>query len=98
MESSSNNDNRVFIARKTNRDFLLKELLIPILKSDFTSIVLNYSVILDAMRQDKKNIGHKLALIMLTDGYQMEKITDLEESEVIQSLEYFTNLQRNERS
>ena len=29
------------------------------------------------MRQDKKNLGKGLALVMLTDSYQMQKITNM---------------------
>jgi len=45
--------------------------------------------IMQAMRQDKKNVGNGLALVMLTDNYQMKKITDLSENSVISLLDEF---------
>ena len=41
----------------------------------------------DAMGQDKKNLGKGLALVMLKDGYEMVKITDLTKEEAKEILE-----------
>ena len=47
----------------------------------------NVSKTISAMRQDKKNLGKGLALVMLKDNYEMIKITDLQEGEAWQLLE-----------
>ena len=43
------------------------------------------------MRQDKKNLGKGLALVMLKDNYEMIKITDLHEDEAWELLENVKN-------
>ena len=46
---------------------------------------------ISAMRQDKKNLGKGLALVMLKDNYEMIKITDLQEDEAWELLENVKN-------
>ena len=51
----------------------------------------NVSKTISAMRQDKKNFGKGLALVMLKDNYEMIKITDLQEDEAWELLENVKN-------
>lgn len=67
-----------------NEKFIRNNVLNPILKVKIPNM--NSAEVIKAMRQDKKNIGKGLALIMLKDGYQMEKITDLSEEDALEVL------------
>ncbi len=57
------------------KDFIYYKVLKPILVVKIPEININKTV--EAMKQDKKNVGANLALVMLTDGYQMVKVNDL---------------------
>ncbi len=60
---------------QTLEEFIYKNVLKPILVAEIPKI--NIEKTIDAMRQDKKNLGKGLALVMLTDGYKMQKITNM---------------------
>ena len=59
--------------------YIKKNVLDPILVVEIPDIDVNRTVA--SMRQDKKNLGNGLALVMLTDNYNMQKINNLSESE-----------------
>ena len=56
-------------------EFIYKNVLKPVLIVDIPKIDTEKTT--EAMKQDKKNTGAGLALVMLTDGYKMQKITDM---------------------
>ena len=58
-----------------NEKFIRENVLEPVLKVEVPQIDIAKTI--DAMGQDKKNIGKGLALVMLKDGYEMIKITDM---------------------
>lgn len=60
---------------QTLEEFIYKNVLKPILVVEVPKI--NIEKTIDAMRQDKKNLGKGLALVMLTDSYKMQKITNM---------------------
>lgn len=60
-----------------NENFIYKNVLQPILIANIPQIDVEKTV--NAMKQDKKNVGNGLALVMLADNYKMVKITDLTE-------------------
>ncbi|MGN1125692.1 MAG: 3-dehydroquinate synthase [Candidatus Gastranaerophilaceae bacterium] len=60
-------------------EFILKNVLEPVLVVDIPTI--NVEATVNAMKQDKKNLGKCLALVMLKSGYEMVKITNLQEIE-----------------
>ncbi len=62
-----------------NEKFIYENVLKPVFVVNVPEIDVEKTV--DAMKQDKKNLGNGLALVMLTDGYKMVKITDLTEHE-----------------
>ncbi len=68
-----------------NEIFIREKVLIPSLKVAVPKIDSQKTI--DAMRQDKKNTGKGLALIVLKDGYNMEKISDLTSEEAKEILE-----------
>jgi len=59
--------------------YIRENVLEPVLKVKIPEI--NIEKTISAMGQDKKNIGNGLALVMLTDGYNMKKITDMTKEE-----------------
>lgn len=65
------------ILKAETEEFVRKTILVPVLKSDISKLNIDVAAIIRAMGQDKKNVGKGLALVMLADGYQMVKITDL---------------------
>lgn len=70
-----------------NEQLIKKNVFIPILKTNLSNINLDMEKIIEAMRQDKKNLGTGLVLVMLKDYYRMEKITDLNKEKIIKLLE-----------
>ena len=60
-------------------EFIYENVLKPVFVVNVPEIDVEKTV--DAMKQDKKNLGNGLALVMQTDGYKMVKITDLTEHE-----------------
>lgn len=70
-----------------NEQFIKKNVLLPILKTDISKINIDIEKTILAMGQDKKNLGSGLALVMLKDNYEMEKITDLQTEEARQLVE-----------
>ena len=66
---------RLGLLSQTMEEFICQNVLKPILVVDIPEI--NIEKTIDAMRQDKKNLGKGLALVMLTDSYQIQKITNM---------------------
>jgi 3-dehydroquinate synthase len=67
-------------------EFINENILIPILKTDINNTQIEFEKVIVAMGQDKKRTGSFLALIMLTDGYEMVKFNDLTEDEAREAL------------
>jgi 3-dehydroquinate synthase len=65
--------------------FIREKVLLPILKVNIPKIDIEKTI--KAMRQDKKNTGEGLALVMMNNDYQMIKITDLKENDAKDLLE-----------
>ncbi len=63
------------ILSAVDEKFIREKVLEPILKVEIPTINIDKTV--KAMGQDKKNLGNGLALVMLKDGYDMIKITDM---------------------
>ncbi len=72
---------------KDMEEYLYSNVLDAILVVDIP--IFNIEKIIEAMKQDKKNTGNGLALVMLENGYQMTKITNLNPGEVVEVLEEF---------
>ncbi|MCR5261525.1 MAG: hypothetical protein K6C94_06765 [Candidatus Gastranaerophilales bacterium] len=73
------------ILKPENEEFVRTNVLLPSLVVKVPEIDSEKTV--TAMGQDKKNLGKGLALVMLADGYEMVKITDLPKEEAIKILE-----------
>jgi len=58
-----------------NECYIRERVLEPVLKVNVPHIDIAKTV--EAMGQDKKNLGKGLALVMIKDGYEMVKITDM---------------------
>lgn len=58
-------------------EFIRKNILLPILKINSNDIPPFPQDAVSAMKQDKKNIGKGLALIILEDNYHFSKLTDV---------------------
>lgn len=65
---------RGILTHKSER-FIREKVLNPILKVKIPNI--NVAKTVEAMGQDKKNLGNGLALVMIQDNYKMVKITDM---------------------
>ncbi len=63
------------ILKPDTEEFIRKNVLEPVLVVKIPEIDADKTVA--AMGQDKKNLGKGLALVMLKDGYEMVKITDM---------------------
>lgn len=71
---------RGILSEKTEQ-FIKLNVLLPSLKTNLSTININIEKTIEAMGQDKKNTGNGLALVMLKEGYEMVKITDLKAEE-----------------
>ncbi|MFC4767266.1 AroB-related putative sugar phosphate phospholyase (cyclizing) [Effusibacillus consociatus] len=69
--------------------FLAENALLPILKVNVQDLMLDQNKIIEAMKQDKKRKGAELALVMITDSYELLKVDDLIEAEVSEALSQF---------
>jgi 3-dehydroquinate synthase len=65
------------ILSSENKKFIKEKVLLPSLITDLSKIKIDVDKVIQAMGQDKKNTGNGLALVMIKDDYEMEKITDL---------------------
>lgn len=63
------------LLKPETEEFIRKNVLEPVLVVKVPEIDADKTVA--AMGQDKKNLGKGLALVMITDGYKMVKITDM---------------------
>ncbi len=66
--------------------FMLEKLLLPSLARRPKAAHFDSSAVIAGMQQDKKRVGKGLALIMVKDGCEMVKVTDLEPSEAARAL------------
>lgn len=67
------------LLKPETEEFIRKNVLEPVLVVKVPEIDADKTVA--AMGQDKKNLGKGLALVMITDGYKMVKITDMTNDE-----------------
>ena len=75
---------------RDKEQFIYKNMLNPVLKSKISYISIDD--VINAMHQDKKNIGNGLSLIMLIDNFNLIKIVDMKEEEAKSALyEFFEN-------
>lgn len=72
------------ILNEENEKFIRENVLEPVLKVEIPEIDVEKTI--SAMGQDKKNLGKGLALVMIKDGYEMLKITDLRDEDVFSLL------------
>ena len=74
----------------------INSLLFSVLKSDYRQLLsLDDTLIISAMKQDKKRIGNHLPLIMLNQEFEFFKITDLTEQEATDAVEHFKKIYCN---
>lgn len=73
-------------------EWVRKQVLLPVLKTDVSALTFDPQAVVRAMGQDKKNVGTGLALVMLTDGYQLVKITDYTQEAALKRLEQLGEL------
>lgn len=66
--------------------FLAESLLWPVIKIPPDALNFDNVRVAEAMKKDKKRTGSKLALVMITDNYQVIKVDDLSKEEAINSL------------
>lgn len=77
------------ILSSENKRFIKEKVLLPSLKTDLSRIDIDIEKTIQAMGQDKKNTGNGLALVMIKEGYEMAKITDLAPDEARILMEEF---------
>lgn len=70
-----------------NEKFIRENVLEPVLKVEIPEI--NVEKTIEAMGQDKKNLGNGLALVMIKDGFEMVKITSMKPYDVKSLFESF---------
>lgn len=74
-------------------NFLAQKALIPVIKVNMKDRILDSCKMIEAMKNDKKNTGLNLALVMITDQDKLIKVNDLTQKEVNNALlklrEYF---------
>ena len=75
------------ILSEQNERYIRESVLEPSLVVKIPQIDAKKTV--EAMKQDKKNLGKGLALVMLKDEYEMVKITDLDKDEAVNIIEEF---------
>lgn len=82
------------ILSSANETFIREKVLLPVFKTDMSKINIDIEKTISAMGQDKKNLGTGLALVMLKDGYESVKITDLKNEEAALIISDFANLSK----
>ena len=88
--------NKTGILSKEKEEYIRKNVLEPSLVVKVPDFDVQKTV--DAMGQDKKNIGTNLALVMINDNFEMLKITDLSKEAAANVLnEYKSNLCLNQK-
>ena len=71
----------------------LNAMFFDILKCDYKQLSrIDQSLIIGAMKQDKKRIGNSLPLIMMNEQFEFFKITDLTEEDATKAIQHFINL------
>lgn len=73
----------------TNEQYFAETLLKPILKFDISRLEINASEIVSAMKKDKKRTGTKLALVLIKDNFQLDRVNDLDEGEAAEAIVAF---------
>jgi len=63
-------------------DKIFRQLLQPLIISNPLPYLRKKEAIIGSMKKDKKRIGKKLPLIVMREGYKMEKLLDVDEKEV----------------
>ena len=90
--------NRKLLSKK-QEEYIYENLLIPILKVDLSNIKIEAEKVIKAMRQDKKNLGKGLALVMINDDCKPLKITDLAEDRAYEIIkDSLDNIIKNKES
>ncbi|MFA5276455.1 MAG: 3-dehydroquinate synthase [Candidatus Omnitrophota bacterium] len=69
---------------------IFEELLLPIVASDARPYLSRKERIISSMEKDKKRVGVKLPLIIMKDGFRMDKLLDLEKKEISFALDNLT--------
>lgn len=69
------------VLSEANEKYFSETLLKPILRYDIKRLAINATEIVSAMKKDKKRTGAKLALVLIKDNFQMERLNDLDEGE-----------------
>lgn len=72
--------------------YLRGQLLAKGLSPELRAIKFNNADIINAMKYDKKRTGQGLALVILKDGYKMEKVSDLSDEEASGALNKYKEL------
>jgi len=83
--------NRGLLSRQLETE-LRQELLEPNLVVRPGRVQLEPEAVIDAMKRDKKRKGDGLALVVLKDGYEMQRLEDFTPDEVRATLEELTGL------
>ena len=86
--------NRKILSAK-NEEFIRNEILIKILRYDLSVINFDINAMLNAMSHDKKNLGSGLALIVMNDGYEFSKLSDLTIEEAQNAIIQFKKIIEN---
>lgn len=87
MILANNEAKRRGILSEENEKFIKEKVLLPTLKTNLINLNIDIEKTIEAMGQDKKNLGAGLALVMLKDNYEAIKITDLKKEEAISLVE-----------
>lgn len=79
------------ILSSTKEKYIRENILLPILKVKVPDF--DICTTIEAMKQDKKNIGNGLSLVMIKDNHEMLKITDLSFNEAENLLKKYKKLE-----
>jgi 3-dehydroquinate synthase len=80
------------ILSNTVEKFVREEILMKILRFDFSTVKFDLPTMINAMSHDKKNTGIGLALIVMNDEYKFSKLTDLRIDEAEFAINQFKEL------
>lgn len=78
------------ILAKETESFMRDKILFPVLGASSPRRAFNPGQVVNGMKKDKKRTGTKLALVMVSEGYNMLRVSDLEEAEAVAALEEFS--------
>ncbi|MFC1566316.1 hypothetical protein ACFL4A_00575 [bacterium] len=71
------------------------KVLLPVIDKNLLKVKIDSQEVISAMKRDKKRVTKDFALVMIDNNYEMVRIDDLKETEIVDALEDYKNKYSN---